>query len=129
VEKANLGMSAEEESPDDVTSGGLDNLDSTALANDVLAGPPGRRLLKHLLQGKGSAAAMWIIIFILAYPALFLSAALSSPPAFAIAAVAAHLAELRRRIGRKPIVEVPHLQDDVHDLDGLRRMDEFLFGA
>ncbi|MGH2763379.1 MAG: ArsA family ATPase [Thermoleophilaceae bacterium] len=40
----------------------------------------------------------------------------------------AGLAELRRRIGRKPIVEVPHLQDDVHDLDGLRRMDEHLFG-
>jgi anion-transporting ArsA/GET3 family ATPase len=41
----------------------------------------------------------------------------------------AGLAELRRRIGRKPIVEVPHLQDDVHDLDGLRRMDEFLFSG
>jgi hypothetical protein len=39
----------------------------------------------------------------------------------------AGLSELRRRIGRKPIVEVPHLQDDVHDLDGLRRMDEYLF--
>jgi hypothetical protein len=23
---------------------------------------------------------------------------------------------------------VPHLEDDVHDLDGLRRMDEYLFG-
>jgi anion-transporting ArsA/GET3 family ATPase len=41
----------------------------------------------------------------------------------------AGLADLRQRIGRKPIVEVPHLQDDVHDLDGLRRMDEFLFGG
>jgi anion-transporting ArsA/GET3 family ATPase len=41
----------------------------------------------------------------------------------------AGLAELRRKIGRKPIVEVPHLNDDVHDLDGLRRMDEYLFGA
>jgi anion-transporting ArsA/GET3 family ATPase len=40
----------------------------------------------------------------------------------------AGLAELRRRIGRKPIVEVPHLHDDVHDLDGLRQMDEYLFG-
>jgi anion-transporting ArsA/GET3 family ATPase len=39
----------------------------------------------------------------------------------------AGLAELRRRIGRKPIVEVPHLHDDVHDLDGLRQMDEYLF--
>ena len=27
----------------------------------------------------------------------------------------------------KPIVQVPHLHDDVHDLDGLRRMDEYLF--
>jgi anion-transporting ArsA/GET3 family ATPase len=41
----------------------------------------------------------------------------------------AGLADLRSRIGRKPIVEVPHLHDDVHDLDGLRQMDEYLFGA
>jgi anion-transporting ArsA/GET3 family ATPase len=40
----------------------------------------------------------------------------------------AGLAELRRRIGRTPIVEVPHLHDDVHDLDGLRQMNEYLFG-
>ncbi len=39
-----------------------------------------------------------------------------------------NLAELRRRLGRKPMIEVPHLDDDVHDLDGLRRMDEYLFG-
>jgi anion-transporting ArsA/GET3 family ATPase len=39
----------------------------------------------------------------------------------------AGLAELRKRIGRMPIVEIPHLHDDVHDLDGLRQMDEFLF--
>jgi anion-transporting ArsA/GET3 family ATPase len=39
------------------------------------------------------------------------------------------LAELRRRIKKKPIVEVPHLRDDIHDLDGLRRMDEYLFGT
>jgi anion-transporting ArsA/GET3 family ATPase len=39
-----------------------------------------------------------------------------------------NLADLRRRIRRKPIVEVPHLHDDVHDLDGLRQMDAFLFG-
>jgi anion-transporting ArsA/GET3 family ATPase len=39
----------------------------------------------------------------------------------------AGLADLRRRIGRKPIVEVPHLHDDVHDLDGLRQMDGYLF--
>jgi anion-transporting ArsA/GET3 family ATPase len=41
----------------------------------------------------------------------------------------AGLAQLRRRIGRKPILEVPHLHDDVHDLDGLRQMNEYLFGA
>jgi anion-transporting ArsA/GET3 family ATPase len=41
----------------------------------------------------------------------------------------AGLAELRKRIGRKPIVEIPHLHDDVHDLDGLRQMDEYLFGV
>ena len=39
-----------------------------------------------------------------------------------------NLAELERRLGRRPMIEVPHLDDDVHDLDGLRRMDEFLFG-
>ena len=39
----------------------------------------------------------------------------------------AGLADLRGRIGRKPIVEIPHLHDDVHDLDGLRRMNEYLF--
>jgi hypothetical protein len=41
----------------------------------------------------------------------------------------AGLAELRKRIGRKPIVQVPHLHDDVHDLDGLRQMDEYLFAG
>jgi anion-transporting ArsA/GET3 family ATPase len=38
-----------------------------------------------------------------------------------------NLAELRRRLGRKPMIEVPHLHDDVHDLDGLWQMDEYLF--
>ena len=40
-----------------------------------------------------------------------------------------NLAELRRGLGRKPMIEVPHLHDDVHDLDGLRQMDEYLFGS
>jgi anion-transporting ArsA/GET3 family ATPase len=40
----------------------------------------------------------------------------------------AGLAELRERIGRKPIIEIPHLHDDVHDIDGLSQMDEYLFG-
>jgi anion-transporting ArsA/GET3 family ATPase len=39
-----------------------------------------------------------------------------------------NLTDLRRRLGRKPMIEVPHLDDDVHDLAGLRRMDEYLFG-
>jgi len=39
-----------------------------------------------------------------------------------------NLDELRRRLGRRPLIEVPLLDDDVHDLDGLRRMDEYLFG-
>jgi anion-transporting ArsA/GET3 family ATPase len=39
-----------------------------------------------------------------------------------------NLADLRKRLGRKPMIEVPHLDDDVHDLAGLRRMDEYLFG-
>jgi len=40
----------------------------------------------------------------------------------------ANLDLLRRRLGRTPLIEVPHLPDDVHDLAGLRLMDEFLFG-
>ena len=40
-----------------------------------------------------------------------------------------NLADLRKRLGRKPMIEVPHLDDDVHDLPGLRRMDEYLFGS
>jgi anion-transporting ArsA/GET3 family ATPase len=40
----------------------------------------------------------------------------------------ANLNLLRRRLGRTPLIEVPHLEDDVHDLDGLRRMDAYLFG-
>ena len=39
-----------------------------------------------------------------------------------------NLADLKKRLGRKPMIEIPHLDDDVHDLDGLRRMDEYLFG-
>jgi anion-transporting ArsA/GET3 family ATPase len=39
-----------------------------------------------------------------------------------------NLVDLKKRLGRKPMIEVPHLDDDVHDLDGLRRMDEHLFG-
>jgi anion-transporting ArsA/GET3 family ATPase len=37
------------------------------------------------------------------------------------------LEQLRRRLGRKPMIEVPHLDEDVHDLAGLERMNEHLF--
>jgi len=39
----------------------------------------------------------------------------------------ANLDLLRRRLGRTPLIEVPRLEDEVHDLAGLRRMDEYLF--
>jgi anion-transporting ArsA/GET3 family ATPase len=38
-----------------------------------------------------------------------------------------NLSELRGRLGRKPMIEVPHLDHDVHDLDGLARMCDYLF--
>ena len=34
---------------------------------------------------------------------------------------------LRRELGRAPIVQVPHLEDDVHDIGGLVEMDRHLF--
>jgi anion-transporting ArsA/GET3 family ATPase len=40
-----------------------------------------------------------------------------------------NLAALAKRLGRKPMIEIPHLDDDVHDLAGLARMDEYLFGG
>jgi hypothetical protein len=39
----------------------------------------------------------------------------------------ANLALLRRRLGRKPMIEVPELDDEVHDLDGLRQLGGYLF--
>lgn len=39
----------------------------------------------------------------------------------------ANLDDLRARLRRRPMIEVPYLDDDIHDLDGLRRMDEYLF--
>ena len=38
-----------------------------------------------------------------------------------------NLTELRRRLGRKPILEVPNLDHEVHDLGGLREMCAYLF--
>jgi anion-transporting ArsA/GET3 family ATPase len=40
----------------------------------------------------------------------------------------ANLDELRRRLRRRPLIEVPLLDGDVHDLPGLARMNEHLFG-
>jgi anion-transporting ArsA/GET3 family ATPase len=39
----------------------------------------------------------------------------------------ANLDRLRKRLRRSPMIEIPELEDDVHDLHGLRRMDEYLF--
>jgi anion-transporting ArsA/GET3 family ATPase len=38
-----------------------------------------------------------------------------------------NLSALGERLGRTPMIEVPELDDDVHDLDGLARMNEHLF--
>jgi anion-transporting ArsA/GET3 family ATPase len=38
------------------------------------------------------------------------------------------LEALRRALGRKPMLMVPELDDDVHDLEGLERVNEHLFG-
>jgi len=38
------------------------------------------------------------------------------------------VARLERALGQAPIVAVPHLDDDVHDIAGLAAMNEFLFG-
>jgi anion-transporting ArsA/GET3 family ATPase len=39
----------------------------------------------------------------------------------------ASLQRLRRKLGRKPIVTVPHLDHDVHDLGGLADLNSYLF--
>jgi hypothetical protein len=39
----------------------------------------------------------------------------------------AALRELRSRLDGAPLIEVPRLDDDVHDLDGLARMNDHLF--
>ncbi|MDQ3870461.1 MAG: AAA family ATPase [Chloroflexota bacterium] len=40
-----------------------------------------------------------------------------------------NVVQLRGRIGRKPLIAVPELPADVHDLDGLASMNEHLFAA
>ena len=41
----------------------------------------------------------------------------------------ANVEALRRRVGRKPMIEVPELDEEVHDLGGLARVNEYLFAA
>ena len=41
----------------------------------------------------------------------------------------ANLAGLRKRLGRKPMIQVPQLDDEVNDLEGLARMNEHLFAG
>ncbi len=38
-----------------------------------------------------------------------------------------NLDRLKKRLGRRPLIEIPHLEEDVHDLRGLGLMDEYLF--
>ena len=39
----------------------------------------------------------------------------------------AALRRLRKRLGGAPLIEVPRLDEDVHDLDGLARLNDYLF--
>jgi hypothetical protein len=39
-----------------------------------------------------------------------------------------NLGRLRKRLGRQPMLCVPELDEDVHDLEGLERMNAHLFG-
>jgi anion-transporting ArsA/GET3 family ATPase len=41
----------------------------------------------------------------------------------------ANLERLERELGSQPMILVPHLLDDVHDAEGLARMNEYLFAA
>jgi anion-transporting ArsA/GET3 family ATPase len=38
-----------------------------------------------------------------------------------------NLDRLQDKLGRSPLVRVPHLDDDVHDIEGLARMNDYLF--
>jgi hypothetical protein len=40
-----------------------------------------------------------------------------------------NLRGLQSRMGRKPMVKVPELDQEVHDLPGLGRLNEYLFGG
>jgi anion-transporting ArsA/GET3 family ATPase len=40
-----------------------------------------------------------------------------------------NIARLRRELGTHPLLLVPHLDDDIHDVDGLLRMHRYLFAS
>jgi hypothetical protein len=42
---------------------------------------------------------------------------------------ARNVSELRERLGRRPMIEVPELAGDVHDLAGLAAVNRYLFAA
>ncbi|MGI8804624.1 MAG: hypothetical protein ACR2IN_02865 [Thermoleophilaceae bacterium] len=41
---------------------------------------------------------------------------------------ARNVARLRKELGRRPMIEVPELPGDVHDIAGLAAMNQYLFG-
>ena len=41
----------------------------------------------------------------------------------------ANVARLMRELGREPLITVPLLDDDVHDVEGLAELDEYLFAG
>jgi hypothetical protein len=41
----------------------------------------------------------------------------------------AGIARLMRELGREPVIAVPLLDDDVHDLEGLAELDDYLFAG
>jgi anion-transporting ArsA/GET3 family ATPase len=40
-----------------------------------------------------------------------------------------NIARLRRELGRRPLLAVPHFDDDVHDIDGLLQVQRYLFAT
>jgi anion-transporting ArsA/GET3 family ATPase len=42
---------------------------------------------------------------------------------------ARNIEHLARELGQKPVIRVPYLDEDVHDLEGLRKMDRYLFAT
>ncbi len=42
---------------------------------------------------------------------------------------ARNIEHLARELGRKPVIRVPYLDEDIHDLDGLAKVDRYLFAT